>query len=99
MERTSKTSAEELRFVRKYCFARTYPASEERCRYAKVKILAKPSKGSAGKGNPEEIDGIFLCRYPDEKMPTHKAQLTSELAQCPYTERKEMIDALFSRKV
>jgi hypothetical protein len=99
IERINKTSAEDLSFVRKYCFARTYPASDERCRYAKVKILAKPSKASAGEGDPEEIDGIFLCRYPDEKMPTHQAQLTSELAQCPNMERREMIDALYSGKV
>jgi hypothetical protein len=28
-------------------------------------------------------------------MPTHEARLTSELDQCPHTERREMIDALY----
>ena len=92
MRKWPKTDSEDLRFVRKYCFAKTYPASDVRCPYAKAKIRA------AGGIDSEEVDGIFLCRYPDEKMPTHEARLTSELDQCPNAERREMIDALYPRK-
>ena len=86
MEETTKISAKELEFVKKYCFGGTYPASDERCRYSKTKILA---------GSPlKEADAIFLCRYPDENMPTHQARLISELEQCPDTERRKKINAL-----
>ena len=94
-----KMESEDLRFVRKYCFAQTYPASDVRCPYVKAKILAKPSEISTGATNPKEVDGIFLCRYPDKNMPTHQARLTSELDQCPNSERREMIDAIFSGRV
>ena len=99
MRKWLKTESEDLWFVRKYCFARTYPASDDRCRYVKAKIMAKSSETFGGKSDFKEIDGIFLCRYPDEKMPTHEARLTSELDQCPNTERREMIDALYAGEV
>jgi hypothetical protein len=41
------------------------------------------------------VDGIFLCRYPDAKMPLHEALLTSEMDKCPNKERRKMIDALY----
>ena len=91
MRKWHKTSSEDLGFVRKYCFANSYPASDVRCPYAK----AKPAKISSDNRNVEEVDGIFLCRYPDEKMPLHQARLTSELDECPDRKRKEMIDALY----
>jgi hypothetical protein len=61
--------------------------------------MARSSEISTSKTNFKEMDGIFLCRYPDEKMPTHEARLTSELEQCPNAERREMIDALYPSKV
>jgi hypothetical protein len=95
MGKRHKTSSEDLWFVRKYCFANSYPASEVRCPFAKAKIFVKPAKTSLDKRNPEEVDGIFLCRFPDEKMPLHQARLTSELDKCPSRERRKMIDALY----
>lgn len=99
MKRTTKTSSEDLWFVRKYCFARTYPASDYRCRYAKAKILATSSDVPADRNDLRKPDAIFLCRYPDDKMPTHEAHLTSELKQCPNTERRKMIDELYAGEV
>jgi len=98
MRKWAKTTSQDLGFVRKYCFAKTYPASDVRCRYAKAKILVKAAKIPLG-GNSEEVDGIFLCRYPNEKMPLHQACLTSELDECPNTERRQMIDALYGREL
>jgi hypothetical protein len=99
MRKWPKTDSEDLGFVRKYCFATTYPASDVRCRYIKAKIMAKSSEISTGKSDLQEVDGMFLCRYPDANMPTHEARLTSELDQCPNSERREMIDALYSGEV
>lgn len=93
-----KTLSQELLFVRKYCFARTYPASDARCRYAKAKLLIR-SKEIPLDNKSEELDGIFLCRYPDEKMPLHQACLTSELDHCPNPERRKLIDAVYGREV
>jgi hypothetical protein len=95
MRQRQRTSTEDQLFVRKYCFARSYPASDVRCPYAKAKIIVKPAKISSDNRDAEEVDGIFLCRYPDTEMPLHEAQLTSELEQCPNRERREMIDALY----
>jgi len=93
-----KTLSQELSFVRKYCFAKTYPASDARCRYAKAKLLIK-SREIPLANRSEEVDGIFLCRYPDEKMPLHQACLTSELDHCPNAERRKLIDAVYGREV
>jgi hypothetical protein len=98
MRKWQKTMSQDLWFVRQYCFARTYPASDARCRFVKAKILIKSAETHLG-GYSEEVDGIFLCRYPDEKMPLHEACLTSELDQCPNTERRKMIDALYAREL
>jgi hypothetical protein len=95
MRKRQRTASEDQLFVRKYCFARSYPASDVRCPYAKAKIIVKPAKMSSDKSNAEGVDGIFLCRYPDEKMPLHEARLTSELNKCPNKERRKMIDALY----
>ena len=95
MRKRQRTSSEDQLFVRKYCFARSYPASDVRCPYAKAKIIVKPAKISLGNRNAEEVDGIFLCRYPDINMPLHEAHLTSELDNCPNRERRKMIDALY----
>jgi hypothetical protein len=92
MRKWPKTESEDLGFVRKYCLAGTFPASDERCPYAKAKIMAKPSEISTGKSDFRDVDGIFLCKYPVREMPTHEARLTSELDQCPYPERRKMID-------
>ena len=70
MKKWPKTRSEDLGFVRKYCLAKTYPASDVRCRYVKAKIMAKSSEIPTGKTDFKEVDGIFLCRYPDENMPT-----------------------------
>jgi hypothetical protein len=94
MRKWPKTESEDLSFVLKYCLASTYPASDDRCCYVKAKILAKSSEIPAARGDFKEVDGIFLCRYPDEKLPTHEAHLTSELDHCPNPERRKMIDAL-----
>jgi hypothetical protein len=99
MRKWPKTQSEDLGFVRKYCLANTYPASDERCPYAKAKIMAKSSEVSTGKSGLKDVDGIFLCKYPDPEMPTHEARLTSELDQCPYTERRKLIDAQYAGKV
>ena len=93
-----KTLSQELLFVRKYCFARTYPASDARCPYAKAKLLIK-SRESPPDNRSEEVDGIFLCRYPDDKMPLHQACLTSELDLCPNPERRKLIDGVYGREV
>ncbi|UCF03712.1 MAG: hypothetical protein JSV14_08835 [Deltaproteobacteria bacterium] len=99
MRKWPKTESEDIGFVRKYCLANTYPASDERCPYAKAKIIGKSSQASTGKSDLKNVDGIFLCKYPDRQMPTHEASLTSELDQCPYTERRNLIDAQFVGKV
>jgi hypothetical protein len=95
MRKRQRTSSEYQLFVRKYCFARSYPASDVRCPYAKAKIIVKPAKISSDNRDAEEVDGIFLCRYPDAKMPLHEARLTSEMDKCPNKERRKMIDALY----
>ena len=98
MSKWTEMGPEDLLFVRKYCLAGTFPASDERCPYVKAKIMAKSSEVSTGTSDSREVDGIFLCKYPDREMPTHQASLTSELNQCPYTERRKLIDALYPRK-
>jgi len=86
-------SAEDLAFVRKYCLGGTFPASDERCLFSKAKLLASVSN-IAQKGNlPKGADTLFLCGYPDENMPMHKARLISELSECPNPERREKIDS------
>jgi hypothetical protein len=95
MRKWPKTESEDLEFVRKYCFAKRYPASDDRCRYAKAIVMAKSSEVSTVKRDFQKVDGIFLCRYPDENMPIHEARLTLDLDQCPHTERREMIEALY----
>lgn len=98
MRKWPKTDSEDLGFVRKYCLAGTFPASDERCPYTKVKIMTKSSEVLAGEKDFRDVDGIFLCKYPDRKMPTHQARFTSDLDQCPCTERRELIDALYAGK-
>ena len=98
MRKWTKTESEDLGFIRKYCLAGTFPASDARCRFAKAEIMAKSSETSPGKSDFKDVDGIFLCKYPDREMPSHKARLTSELDQCPYTERRKLIDAMCPRK-
>ena len=90
-----KTESEDVGFVRKYCLAKTYPASDLCCPYVKAKITAKSSKISTGRPDFIEVDGIFLCRYPDESIPLQEAYLTSGLDRCPNTERREVIDTLY----
>ena len=99
MRKSTKTESKDLWFVRKYCLAGTFPASDERCPYAKAKLLAGLPKIPASDGDFKEVDGIFLCRYPDREMPTHEARLTAELDQCPNTERRKLIDALYAGRV
>ncbi|NIQ89182.1 MAG: hypothetical protein GWN93_08925 [Deltaproteobacteria bacterium] len=94
MRKWPKTESEDLGFIRKYCLAGTFPASDERCPYAKAKIMAKSSEVSTGKSDFRDVDGIFLCKYPDREMPAHEARLTSELSQCPDPNRRKMIEAL-----
>ena len=94
MRKWIETESEELLFVRKYCLAGTFPASDERCPYAKAKMMARSSEVSKGKNDSRDVDGIFLCKYPDREMPAHEACLTSELTQCPDQNRRKMIDAL-----
>jgi hypothetical protein len=48
---------------------------------------------ATGDGDFEEADALFLCRYPDVRMPTHKARLISELSECPDTDRRKEIDS------
>ena len=98
MRKWTETESEDLLFVRKYCLAGTFPASDERCPYVKAKIMAKSSEISTGISDFKDVDGIFLCRYPDREMPAHEARLTSELTQCPDPKRKKLIDGLSSRK-
>ena len=94
MRKWTETESGDLWFVRKYCLAGTFPASDERCPYAKAKIMAKSSEVSTGKSDFRDVDGIFLCKYPDREMPAHEARLTSELSQCPDPNRRKMIEAL-----
>lgn len=89
--RTYGISNKDLDFVRKYCLGGTYPASDERCLYAKAKLLGTY-------GDFEQPDGIFLCRYPDEKTPTHKAWLISDLNECPNTARRKGIENLIWKR-
>ena len=95
MRKRHRNSSEDQLFVRKYCFARSYPASDVRCPFAKAQIIVKPNKISSDDRKAEEVDGIFLCRYPDINMPLHEARLTSELDKCPNMERRKMIDTLY----
>ena len=81
-----KTCIEELKFVRKYCLAGTYPASDERCPRLKVMMLGCPRTEDCDSRKP---DAVFLCRYPERLMPIHAAPLISELPQCPDIERRE----------
>jgi hypothetical protein len=99
MKKTLKTVAEELFFVRKYCFGGTYPASDDRCRYIRGKVLVKSSEVSTGRSDPKEMNAVFFCRYPDEGMLLEKARLTSELDQCPDKERRKITDALYAKRV
>jgi len=80
MDNRTKISIKELEYVRKYCLAETYPASDERCPYLKAMILGSLLTKD---GNFKKSDAMFLCRYPDRSMPIHEASLISELAQCP----------------
>ena len=80
MDNITKTLIEELGYVRKYCLAGTYPASDERCPYLKVIILGSLLTDD---DNFRESDAMFLCRYPNRSMPIHEASLISELVQCP----------------
>jgi hypothetical protein len=98
MRKWLKTESEDLGFVRKYCLAGTFPASDARCRFVKAEIMAISSEVPTGKSDFKDVDGIFLCKYPDREMPSHQARLTSELDQCPYTERRKLIDAMCQRK-
>ena len=98
MKKWLKTESEDIGFVRKYCLAGTFPASDERCPYVKAKIMAKSSEVSKRKRDAKDVNGIFLCKYPDRQMPGHEACLTSELNQCPFTARRELIDAMYKRK-
>jgi hypothetical protein len=96
MRKTPKTASEDLWFVRKYCFARKYPANDGNCCYIRAKIMFKSSEISTDSSDFKDLDAVFLCRYPDERMPLHEARLTSELDQCPNTERRKMIDAQYA---
>ena len=98
MRKWLKAESEDLGFIRKYCLAGTFPASDARCRFVKAEIMAKSSEVSTGKSDFKDVDGIFLCKYPDREMPSHQARLTSELDQCPYMERRKLIDAMCQRK-
>jgi len=40
MRETTRISDKDLEFVRKYCLGGTFPASDQRCPYAKAKLLA-----------------------------------------------------------
>jgi len=99
MRKWPRNKSEDLRFVLRYCLATTYPASNDRCCYVKAKILAKSFAVFAGESEAREVDGFFLCRYPDEKLPTHAASLISDLARCPDPERRKMVEALYIGKV
>ena len=92
MKRRTRMLTEELNFVRKYCLGGTFPASDERCPYMKAKILPGSRKSPTGGGDSEEADAMFLCRYPDEKMPTHEARLISILKRCPNDGRRNSIN-------
>jgi len=94
MRKRPKTASEDLWFLRRYCFTKTYPASDLRCRYLRAKIVFKSSEIPTSETDFKDVDGMFLCRYPDENMPTHEAKLTSELDLCPHPERRVMIDTL-----
>jgi hypothetical protein len=94
MLKTNKMLDRDLKFVRKYCLGGSYPASDERCPYAKAKMWSNFLRGGTRTVEPEEVDAMFLCRYPDKEMPLHEARLISELNQCPDMERKNQFDAL-----
>ena len=86
MGETTRMSVKELEFVKKFCLRGTYPASDERCPYAKAKLRAGFPKTPADTHALVEADAMYLCRYPDEMTPLHKARLISELNRCPKTE-------------
>jgi hypothetical protein len=83
--KTYTISDRDLDFVRKYCLGGTFPASDEHCLYAKVKLLGTYV-------NRNQPGGIFLGRYPGAKTPTHKAQLISDLNECPNTARRKGVE-------
>lgn len=96
MRKTPKTASEDLWFIRKYCFARKYPANDGRCCYIRARIQFKSSEISKDSSDFRDLDAAFVCLYPDERMPLHEARLTSELDECPNTERRKMIDAQYA---
>jgi hypothetical protein len=94
MRKITKMSNNDLTFVQKYLLAGTFSAGDERCPYAKAKLLAGFPEVPKGERDFREADAMFLCRYPDQKMPTHEARLISELNQCPHSDRREKIDGV-----
>ncbi len=99
MRKTEKIFGKDLEYVRKYCLAGSFPASDDRCPYSKAKVRAALARSPKGECDFEEVDTMFLCRYPDEKMPLHEALLVSELNRYPNKERREMIDAFYRGEV
>ena len=93
MKKTTRMSAKDLVFVRKYCLGGMFPASDERCLFSKAKLLVRDSNIAHKDNVPEGADTLYLCRYPDKNMPLHKARLISELHECPSPERREKIDS------
>ncbi len=94
MHKATRVPKKELDFVRKYCFGGTFPASDERCPYAKIKLRTSVPKSPTDDSGFEGVDAMFLCRYSDKRIPLHEAHLISELSQCPSAERRRHIDAL-----
>jgi hypothetical protein len=99
MRKTEKIFGKDLEYVRKYCLAGSFPASDDRCPYSKAKVMAVLARRLKGESDFKEVDKMFLCRYPDEKMPLHEALLVSELKRCPNKERREMIDEFYRGEV
>ena len=93
MEKTTRIWDEELNFVRRYCHNGSFPASDQRCPYAKAKIRAGFVRVSKINGEVVDKDAMFLCRYPDARTPLHQACLIAEMVCCPDDARRREIDA------
>ncbi len=48
MRETTRMSDRDLTFVKKYCLGGTFPASDQRCPYAKARLLAGLRKVPTG---------------------------------------------------
>ena len=83
MEKTTRIWDKELNFVRRYCHNDSFPASDQRCPYAKAKIRAGLARVSKINGEIAEEDAMFLpWTMFDSCMFLCTAQFAAEPGPC-----------------